>query len=583
VNSLCDAFAHTVLRVPDRIALRSLGGERELTWSDYAVEVASRAAMLIELGVRPGQSVALMMGNCIEFHLLDTAIMHVGAVPVSIYNTLRPRDIAYILGNSGAKWVFAQSCYVSTLSEIDDEDACPAGIVSVDGTVIGATDLRCLLMHDTPLDLAQAAGRVRPQDLATISYTSGTTGPPKGVELSHEAILRSIAAIDDAFGVIDGARMVSFLPMAHVAERMFSHWRGITGGFTITPCPHPSEVGPYLLDVRPEYVFSPPRLFEKLRAAVEVRFDSECDPAQRALNARGLQVGAAMLRYHEEGATAPDHLRKEFEGLGPTVFTPALASVGLDQTRVALTGSAPVPPELVRYLLAIGLPIFEGWGMSEVTAFGSFNRPGDTRAGTVGHPLCGAEIRLAEDGEILFRSPWMMSGYRGQPELTAETIGADGWLRTGDIGAYADGRLRIVDRKKELIISSFGKNMSPSNIEFAVKSASPLVGQVCVIGDAKPFVTALIVVDSTVADALDGRRPDLPPHSDPAVLQAVESAVSAANTELSQVERVKRHRVLDAEWLPGGDELSPTMKLKRRRILEKHHDIIEQLYSHQSH
>ncbi|TGD87546.1 long-chain fatty acid--CoA ligase [Mycolicibacterium sp. CH28] len=579
MSTLCTAFAETAARVPDRVALRSLGGDREITWAEYASEVAALAATLTQLGVRPGDSVALMMANRIEFHFLDTAIMHLGAVPVSIYNTLRPRDIAYILANSGATLVFAESTYVPVLLEVGATDSAVPQIICIDAPTDGATPLADVLADGAGFDLAGAARQVRPTDLATISYTSGTTGAPKGIELSHGAILRSIAAIDDAFGSIDGARMVSFLPMAHVAERMFSHWRGIVGGFTVTPCPHPSEVGPYLLDVRPHYVFSPPRLFEKLRAAIEVRFDAEADNRRRARIADALEAGAAKVRFEQEDIEVPAELLNRFEQLRQEVFVPALTMVGLDQTQVALTGSAPVPPDLVRFFLTLGLPVFEGWGMSEVTAFGVFNRPDDTRAGTVGRPLRGAEVRLADDGEILFRSPWLMSGYRGRPELTAEAIDGEGWLHTGDIGAYVGDRLAIVDRKKELIISSFGKNMSPSNIEFAVKNASPLIGQVCVIGDARPFVTALVVDDESIAATLSGRRHDVVPSADPAVLEAVKQAVTAANAELSRVEQIKRHIVLDSEWLPGGDELSPTMKLKRRQISEKYRAEIEELNS----
>jgi long-subunit acyl-CoA synthetase (AMP-forming) len=416
--------------------------------------------------------------------------------------------------------------------------------------------------------------------MATVSYTSGTTGAPKGVELSHRSVLRSIRAIDEVYGTRDGARMVSFLPMAHVAERMFSHWRGIVHGFTVTPCPHPSEAGVYLIDVRPHYVFSPPRLFEKLRAAIEVGFDRETDPDRRMTVAESLRIGADVVAHDQSGEKVPAELRQRCEHLQRDVLAPALARVGLDAVDVALTGSAPVPPELVRQFLILGLPIYEGWGMSEVTAFGAFNRPGDTRVGTVGYPLRGAEIRLADDGELLFRSDWLMSGYRGNPELTAETIDDDGWLHTGDIGVIdADGRLSIVDRKKELIISAFGKNMAPSKIEFAIKSADPVISQICVIGDARPFVTALIVVDPDIAAALTDGDDRHPPSSQPAVAAAVSKAVAAGNAELSRVEQVKRYRILDSEWTPGGDELSPTMKLKRKQITHKYRDVIDELYS----
>ena len=566
-GTLCQAFQDTVARFPDRPALRTLGGARELTWREYGREVSRMAATMAVLGVRRGDAVALMMANRIEFHVLDTAAMHLGAIPISIYNTLRPPEIAYILQNAGAEIVFAEHEHIPALREAIAQLGRPARIVDIDAAAEGATTLAAVLADGTDFDAAEAAHTIKPDDLATVSYTSGTTGVPKGVELSHRSILRSIRAINEVFGTRDDATMVSILPMAHVAERIFSHWRGIVHGFTVTPCPHPSEAGRHLVDARPQYVFSPPRLFEKLRAAIEVGFERETDAARRSAIAEPLRVGADKVDREQRGEAVPDEIRQRYEQLQRDVFAPALAGVGLDRVEVALTGSAPVPPELVRQFLIFGLPIYEGWGMSEVTAFGVFNRPGDTRVGTVGYPLRGAEIRLADDGEVLFRSGWMMTGYRGNPELTAETVNADGWLHTGDIGARdAAGRLSIVDRKKELILSAFGKNMAPSKIEFAVKNADPVIGQISVIGDARPFVAALIVVDRDVAATVAD------------VAAAVERAVATANSGLSRVEQVKRYRILDTDWLPGGDELSPTMKLKRKEIARKYAAPIDELY-----
>jgi long-chain acyl-CoA synthetase len=258
-----------------------------------------------------------------------------------------------------------------------------------------------------------------------------------------------------------------------------------------------------------------------------------------------------------------------------------LATLGLDQVKVALTGSAMVAPDLVRFFLALGLPASEGWGMSECAAFGCFNRPGDARVGTCGRPLPGVELRLAEDGEILMRSPWLMTEYLNRPELTAETIDPDGWLHTGDIGEWQDGRLRIIDRKKELIINAFGKNMSPANIEAALKSATPLIGQAVVIGDARPYNVALVVLDPEVAAAKFAGRAIAELAEDDAVRKLVAQAVETANATLSRVEQIKRFALLGEEWLPGGDELSPTMKLKRRPINEKYGKVIEDLYAEQ--
>jgi long-chain acyl-CoA synthetase len=577
-TTLCQAFQHTVASFGDRPALRTVGGHREMSWSEYGREVSMMAATMAELGVGRGDTVALMMANRIEFHVLDTAAMHLGAIPVSIYNTLRPTEIAYILENSGAALVFAENVHVPSLLEAGAQGRRPIRIVDIDGNAQGTLALADAKVDGSGFDAAAAAQTVRPDDLATISYTSGTTGIPKGVELSHRSILRSIRAINEVFGTRDDAVMVSILPMAHVAERIFSHWRGIVHGFTVTPCSHPSEAGRLLLDARPHYVFSPPRLFEKLRASIEAGFERETDRAAREAIDEALRVGAQKIDLEQHGEVVPDDVSRRYQSLQRRVFAPALARVGLDRVEVALTGSAPVPPELVRQFLIFGLPIYEGWGMSEITAFGAFNRPGDTRVGTVGYPLRGAEIRLADDGELLFRSEWLMTGYRGNPGLTAETIDDEGWLHTGDIAAHdADGRICIVDRKKELIISAFGKNMAPSKIEFAVKNADPLVGQICVIGDAQPFVTALIVVDPDIAVTVSGAdRPTASAH--PAVAAAVERAVATANDGLSRVEQIKKYRILDAEWLPGGDELSPTMKLKRKEIARKYAKVIDELY-----
>jgi long-chain acyl-CoA synthetase len=577
-TTLCQAFQHTVSRFGDRPALRTLGGERELTWAEYGAEVSRLAATMTALGIRRGDAVALMMVNRIEFHLLDTAAMHIGAIPVSIYNTLRPPEIAHIIDNSSAVMVFAEHDYVPALLAAVALGTRPVRIVDIDDVADGAIALADVLVDGAGFDAIAAAHEVQPDDLATISYTSGTTGVPKGVELSHRSILRSIQAINEVFGTRGDATMVSILPMAHVAERIFSHWRGIVHGFTVTPCSHPSEAGKLLVDARPHYVFSPPRLFEKLRAAIEVGFDRESDTARRAAIDEALRIGARKVDHEQQGEAVPADTRARYEELQREVFAPALAKVGLDRVEVALTGSAPVPPELVRQFLIFGLPIYEGWGMSEITAFGVFNRPGDARVGSVGYPLRGAEIRLADDGELLFRSEWLMTGYRANPELTAQTVDGEGWLHTGDIGALdADGRLSIVDRKKELIISAFGKNMAPSKIEFAVKNAHPVIGQICVVGDAKPFVTALIVVDRDVAATI--AAPGAPSlNADPAVAAAVGHAVTTANEELSRVEQIKRYRILDSDWLPGGDELSPTMKLKRREIVAKYADVIDALY-----
>ncbi|MEJ8279451.1 AMP-dependent synthetase/ligase [Pseudonocardia spirodelae] len=573
-----EAFHATVARVGDRTALRTLGGEEEYTWSEYAQKVREYAGGLAALGLGRGDTVAVMTVNGPAFHFADTAAVHIGAVPISIYATLPPHDIAWILQNAGVTVVLAEPDFLPVLERTREVGDRPLRLISLGDSGGDGTIAEAIASTPGDFDFGAAWRSVSPEDPVTVSYTSGTTGNPKGVVLSHRAVLGSLDALDQVTGTVDGGRVVSFLPMAHVAERMFSHYRGIRYGLTLTSCPHPSLVPQYLLDVRPHYVFSPPRLFEKLRAAIEARSagDAPAAVAARAAIATGLEV----VELQQRGAPVPVELADRYRTAQAEVLTPILAGLGLDQVEVALTGSAPVAPGLVRFFLALGLPALEAWGMSECAAFGAINRLDDVRTGTVGYPLPGLELRLQEDGEILLRSPFLMSGYLNQPELTAQTLDSDGWLHTGDIGAFdEDGRVKIVDRKKELIISAFGKNMSPSNIEAKLKEASPLIGQAAVIGDARPYNVALLVLDVEVASSLaGGPAPAAELVTRPEIVTAVERAVDAANERLARVEQIKRYRLLPDEWLPGGDELSPTMKLKRRPISTKYADTIEDLY-----
>jgi long-subunit acyl-CoA synthetase (AMP-forming) len=318
--------------------------------------------------------------------------------------------------------------------------------------------------------------------------------------------------------------------MAHIAERLCTHYIPMALGSSVTCLENPRQIAAVLSEVRPQFFFSPPRLWEKLRAATMAQFGASPDRSQ------------------------------------------ALAPLGLDQVRVAVVGAAPCPPEVVRFWHRLGLPLNEVYGLSETTGVATINPPGDIRPGTVGTALPGVEVKLSDLGEVLIRGPVIMPGYRDRPEATAEAIDADGWLHSGDVGELdGDGYLRIVDRIKELIISAAGKNMSPANIEATLKTASPLIGTAVVIGDGKPFNTALIVLDPDVAAGREA--------SDPETVALVQQAVEHANEHLARVEQIKRFRIIEGEWRAGGDELTPTMKLKRRPIAEKYATVIEELYA----
>jgi long-chain acyl-CoA synthetase len=415
---------------------------------------------------------------------------------------------------------------------------------------------------------------VGPDDLLTLIYTSGTTGPPKGVQLTHANLLSAMRGFDDVIAFPDEGRVVSWLPMAHIAERACSHYLPMVLGFSTTCCQDPRQVVAYLPEVRPTWFFAVPRIWEKLKAAIEAGVEAEQDAERKKATQWALDVGLRKVRAEQAGEEVSDELREEHAKADALVLSKIRERLGLDQVESVNVGAAPTPREVIEFFHAIGVPLAELWGMSETCGYGTCNPPDKIKIGTVGPVSPGAEIKLADDGEVLIRGPVIMAGYRNQEEKTRETIDPDGWLHTGDVGEFdEDGYLKIVDRKKELIINAAGKNMSPANIEAKVKASSPLIGQAIAIGDMRPYNVALITLDPDVAPAF------IQQNGEEAVATEIERGVAAANEQLARVEQIKRFKVLPVEWEAGGEELTPTMKLKRKPISEKYAAEIEELYS----
>jgi long-subunit acyl-CoA synthetase (AMP-forming) len=345
-------------------------------------------------------------------------------------------------------------------------------------------------------------------------------------------------------------------------------------GFTTTCCPDPRQIVAYLPEVKPTWFFAVPRIFEKLKAAIEAGIAAEQDEDRRRATVRALELGLEKVRLEQAGQPVPKQLAEDYAKADEAVFSNLRKMLGLGQIESINVGAAPTPREVIEFFHAIGVPLSELWGMSETTGYGTCNPPDKIKIGTVGPPGPGAEIKLAEDGEVLIRGPVVTPGYRNHPEQTAEAIDADGWLHTGDVGEFdEDGYLKIVDRKKELIINAAGKNMSPANIEAKVKTASPVIGQAIAIGDARPFNVALITLDPDVAPAYARQ------HGEEGLMAEVERGVAEANEQLARVEQIKKFKVLRDEWQPGGEELTPTMKLKRKPIHQKYAKEIEELYA----
>jgi long-chain acyl-CoA synthetase len=515
----------------------------------------------------------------------DLAVMMAGGTPFSIYMQYTPEQIAFVASDAGARMLITEQQLLPGALEARKELPELEHVIVVDGEAPeGVLTLDEVSAMDSDLDVEASAAQTAPDDLITLIYTSGTTGPPKGVQITHRNVAAAVAAIEDLIEFPREGRVISWLPSAHVAERVAHHYIPIVYGLQVTCCPNAREILAYLPEVRPSWFFAVPRIWEKLKAGLEAMATSQ-PPEQRDRMQGALRDAVEKVRLEQRGEEVPEDLAARVAEADREIFAGLRAMLGLDQVKAINVGAAPTPVEVLEFFHAIGLPLAELWGMSETTGAGAINPPGKVKIGTVGPPTPGVEIKLDSDGEVLVRGDVVMAGYRNLPDQTAETLTDDGWLRTGDIGEIdEDGYLRIVDRKKEIIINAAGKNMAPANIESTLKAASPLIGQACVIGDRRSYNTALIVLDSDFAPAWAAQH-DLPDASlealarDERMRAAVQEGVDAANAKLARVEQIKKFTIVEGDWLPGGDELTPTMKLKRKPIDRKYADAIEAMYA----
>jgi len=577
-----------VQAAPDEVALRRRDGSGwvDLTWAEVADRAARLATAFGRLGLSAGDRALLFLRNRPEFHLVDLAALLRRATPLSIFNSSSPEQVRYLAGHSEARIAVVDDLgLLERLLKVRDGLPDLRAIVVVDDPDgLAPPDVLHLsdLYTDDPADIAAAAAAADPADLVTVIYTSGTTGPPKGVMINHASIAWSCVGHTQLVGAEPGIRSVSYLPMAHIAERMVTHYAWLWQRSVVTTCPEVSRLGEHLVAVRPSNLFGPPRIWEKLSAGIQAAVTA-AGPEQAAGFERALQVGRQVAELRAREAPLPPPLQAAWEQLEPAVFRPLRERIGVDQLEYAFSGAAPLGVEVLQFLRGIGLPLSEVYGMSENNGGMTWD-PYRVRPGTVGRAYPGVEVRLLDDGEVVCRGGIVSAGYLKDPERTAETFDADGWLHTGDIGRMdADGYLSIVDRKKEIIITSGGKNVSPANVEAGLKSL-PLVGQACVIGDGRPYLVALLVLDPEVAPVwarshgLAATDPRLLA-ADPAVRAELRRGVAEANQRFSRVETIKRFAVLGEDWLPDSEQLTATMKVKRRGVHAAHADLIEELYA----
>ena len=591
-KTVCTIFGEAAKKWAELPALRwKRDGEwQSLDWKGYRAEVAAVTMALKGLGFGPGQFGLIMARNVPEHVIADLGIVHAGGAAVSVYNTLAPEQVEYLANHSEATVAFVEDeAFLAKFLEIRPSTPklrhlilirgeAPEGVLSWDSLV---AEGRAAYGRD-PASFEAGARAVGPEDTVGLIYTSGTTGPPKGVVYSHNNV---VWTLESARRVLElhNETLVSYLPLAHVAERFTSQWGSIYNGHEVYLCPDVSELLPYLLEAKPTAFVGVPRVWEKLMAGINAGLGAEPDEAKRQMAQGAVAASIQAYKLRRDGRPVPAELAAVVERAQP-LFMLLRSKVGLDRCHLAITSTAPCRPEVHEFWAALGMPLYEVWGMSELTGPATTVPINDHRAPSVGVPMPGVEARLGEDGELLIRGGNVMVGYYRDPVKTAEAIDSDGWVHSGDIAQLGpDGHYRIVDRKKELIITSSGKNISPANLE-AVAKSSPIIGQAVAIGDGHSYITVLVVLDPQVAPIwgkahgiTSSSMAELVEH--PATIAEVRRALTVANTHLSRIEQFKRFTILPAEWSPESEELTPTMKLKRRVIHAKYKDQVEAMYA----
>ena len=595
-KTLPTTLEEVATRFPEVKALnwKEDGEWKSLTYPELRQDVRKVTDGLLSLGIERGEFVTILARNIHQHYLADHAAVHAGGVGVSLYNTLSPEQIEYIVNHCEAAYAVVENRdFLERFLKIRTEVPNLRKVILIEGAeefadddwIIGWDELMSLgekFGADNPHAFEDSYKAVKPDDLLTLIYTSGTTGPPKGVMIDHRNVLFVAHSFDVVAPREPGDKVVSYLPLAHIAERATSLYIATALAGSIWCCPEVNDLLPTMVEVKPQIFFGVPRVFEKIHAGLQAKLAAEEDETRRQFIEQALDVGRQVVMYEQKQEPLPDELKQQHEMVDAMVFSQIRAAIGLDEHRYVVSGAAPIATDVLEFLHAIGIKVAEVYGQSEDTGPTSINRPDLVKIGTVGPSLPGVETKLGDDGEILVRGLNVSSGYYKDPELTTETF-VDGWLHSGDIGEIdEDGYLRIVDRKKEIIITAGGKNIAPSNIEGALKQ-HPLVGQVAVIGDRRPFVSALIVLDPEVAPVWAKQNGvDLTTTAelaaDEKVLKEIDAWVKKTNERFANVEQVKKFTLLPTEWTPESDELTPTLKLKRRVVNEKYADEIERMY-----
>jgi long-chain acyl-CoA synthetase len=579
-TTIVDVFRLTARTDAARPALRWREGAvwRSLTWSQYEQSVTRVANAMRNWGLLPGDRVGILATNRREWHIADLATMAAGLATVPVYPSNAASQVRYVLAHSGARACFVEN--VDQLAKVllrrgelpgvehvvvmDDVDGLDDGFITCfrDLCALDAKDEKPAVSLD---DLAHA---VMPSDLATIVYTSGTTGPPKGAMITHANVMATMRSLTSLVDIRSDDRFLSFLPLSHITERSISHFGQIVGGSETWFARSIATLADDLQACRPTIMFAVPRVWEKFQDSILEHIKAQHRPAR---DLAGRFVSSADVTIQ------PNRI------LDRLVGRRLRRQLGLDQSRIVTCGAAPVHPDLLRWFHGIGIPIAEGYGQTEVSLCTSTNTPGDTRIGTVGRPIPGVTVSIASDGEILVKGDNVCAGYWRDDVATRALIDADGWMHTGDLGRFdEDGYLSVTGRKKDLIITAYGKNISPEEIETALR-LEPLIAQAVVVGNDRPYLTALLTIDADAAAewaSEQGRSLDLEALTEDRDLHAeLSRAIERVNATHSHAEGIRRWRVLPRDLTMSGGELTPTLKVKRHLVAQRWADLIDQMYA----
>jgi long-chain acyl-CoA synthetase len=592
-RTLTEVFENRVARSADRVAMRAKGpdGWKKITFREYDLQAREIASGLISLGVDKGDAVALLSTNRPEWHIADIGILLTGAVTVPVYVTNSSSQVAHVVGHSGAQVIF-----VENQLQLDKVQAAVKELPNLRKVIVmdegsGSSDLLMSFSQlrqrgrdyakTEPAAVKERTAAISPEDTATIIYTSGTTGLPKGSILSHGGFAWTLMTLGDVLPFTDmEERVISYLPLSHVFERLASEWGGIYYGFEVWFAESTDKLRENLKECKPTFFIGVPRVYEKFASAIQARY-KEHEKADTI--AKALAAAMERVELEQAGKSIPLPLKVKGALFDKLIFSKTREELGMEHCRFAITGSAPVAPEVIKFIHAIGIDLIEAYGQTETNAPTTVTPPKKARIGTVGPAIPGMELKFDEDGEILVKGPNVFKGYLNDPAATAEAMTEDGWLRTGDVGVLdAAGYLNITDRKKDIIITAGGKNISPQEIEGKL-TLSPLISQAVVIGDRRPFLTALITLDADAAEKWGkalGVTVDHPAAlaRDTKVQAEIGKLVEKVNEGLSQVEKIKKWTLLENDFTQEAEEITPTFKVKRKTINNKYAPQIEAMY-----